>query len=274
MDILIKIRKSLQSRDSRTINTLREIRMRPGFRVVEGFFARLMFGSNLKSLAVYFGTDKWGGHWYAQHYEKQFLALRKRHLNILEIGIGGYDAPKGGGCSLRMWRTFFYNSFIYGIDIYDKHFHDERRIKTYKGSQVDEVFLERVCGDIGDMDIIIDDGSHINEHVLQTFAFLFPKLKLGGVYVIEDIQTSYWPDLGGSSNDLNNHKTGMNLVKELLDGLNYSEFIKDSFEPSYCDRHVVSVHCYHNLVFIWKGLNNEGSLSKYTREQSWSQIWS
>lgn len=273
MNFLIKLRKNIQSRDGRTVKALRNIRMKPWFRVVEGSIARLILGSNLKSLAVYFGTDKWGGHWYAQHYEKQFLSLRNRRLNVLEIGIGGYEDPRAGGGSLRMWRTFFYKSFIYGIDIYDKHFHDERRIKTYKGSQVDEVFLGRVIGDIGDLDVIIDDGSHINEHVLQTFAYLFPKLKLGGVYVIEDIQTSYWPDMGGSSSDMSNHETGMNLVKRLLDGLNYAEFIKDSYEPSYCDLHVVSVHCYHNLVFIWKGLNNEGSLSKYTRGQNWSQSW-
>lgn len=273
MTFLIKIRTSVQSLDGPTKEKLRNIRMQPWFRVIESGICWLMFGSNLKKLAVFYGTDKWGGHWYAQHYEKQFLPLRKRRLNVLEIGIGGYEDPKAGGGSLRMWRTFFHNSRIYGIDIFDKHYHDEKRVKTYMGSQVDEVFLERVVHDIGDLDVIIDDGSHINEHVRQTFAYLFPNLKNGGVYVIEDIQTSYWPDMGGSSIDMSNQETGMNLVKKLLDGLNYAEFIKDAYEPSYYDKHVVSVHCYHNLVFIWKGLNNEGSHSKYTDGKSWSQPW-
>ena len=57
-----------------------------------------------------------------------------------------------------------------------------------------------------ELDIIIDDGSHINEHVIRTFQYLFPKLKPGGIYVVEDTQTSYRQDYGGDDKNLNNDK--------------------------------------------------------------------
>jgi len=51
----------------------------------------------------------------------------------------------------------------------------------------------------------------------------------------------------------------MNFFKSLIDGLNYEEFTLDEYVPTYFDRHIVAMHFYHNLVFIYKGLNNEGS---------------
>jgi len=51
----------------------------------------------------------------------------------------------------------------------------------------------------------------------------------------------------------------MALVKELLDSLGHEEFAEPDYQPTYVDQHVVAVHAYHNLVFIQKGRNNEGS---------------
>ena len=218
-----------------------------------------MIGSNLKALAIVNNSDKWGIHWYAPHYETHFARLRKKRLNILEIGVGGYDYPERGGGSLRMWRTYFPKSRIYGIDIVDKSPHDERRIKTFRGSQVDEVFLEGVVSSIGRIDIIIDDDSHLNEHVIRTFEFLFPRMSENGFYVIEDTQTSYWKDFGGSSEDLNRVDTSMGFFKRLVDGLNYKEFESEGYRPTYYDQNIVAFHFYHNLIFIQKGPNTEQS---------------
>ena len=112
---------------------------------------------------------------------------------------------------------------------------------------------------IGEPDIIIDDGSHLNEHVIKTFQILFPKLKNGGIYVIEDTQTAYWPDYGGDSENLNNPSTMMNFFKMLTDCVNHEEFLKKNYTPSYFDENIVSIQFYHNLIFVFKGLNNEGS---------------
>ena len=51
----------------------------------------------------------------------------------------------------------------------------------------------------------------------------------------------------------------MNFLKSLTDSLNYEEFDKQGYVPSYYDKHIVSMSFYHNLVFIHKGNNNEGS---------------
>lgn len=228
------------------------------YNATHSFRARLC-GGDLKQLARLYGSDKWGEHWYAQHYERHFLPLRTKRLNILEIGIGGGAATNAGGASLRMWTSFFPNSSINGIDLYDKSFLQSDRVKVFQGSQDDPDFLEHVIKEIGSPDIIIDDGSHRNEHVIKTFQILFPRLSDTGIYVIEDTQTSYWPEEGGSSDDLNASYTTMGLLKGTIDGLNHAEFIRPGYLPSYFDEHIVSMHFYHNLVFIYKGDNDEGS---------------
>ncbi|HYP89238.1 MAG TPA: hypothetical protein VEQ59_13820, partial [Polyangiaceae bacterium] len=126
-------------------------------------------------------------------------------------------------------------------------------------------FLTRVIAEIGAPDIIIDDGSHLSEHVVHSFHILFPLLAPHGIYVVEDLQTSYWGleskitgNWGGSS-DLSAPHTSMNFLKSLVDGLNYEEFPHDGYTPSYFDRNIVAIHFYHNLAFIQKGTNDEGS---------------
>jgi hypothetical protein len=208
---------------------------------------------DLSRLAVVHGTDKNLGHFYTQHYQKHFGPLRKRRLSVLEIGIGGYDDPRNGGESLRMWKSFFPRSQIVGIDIHEKTLHDESRIRTLKGSQDDPEFLERVHREWGPFDIIVDDGSHQSRHVIRSFEILFPLLKAGGIYAVEDLQTAYWEDVSQTG------PTSMQYLRGLVDGLNFEEFKDDSYQPSYYDRHIVGMHFYHNLVFIEKGLNNEGS---------------
>jgi demethylmacrocin O-methyltransferase len=117
-----------------------------------------------------------------------------------------------------------------------------------------------MVGQMGGLDIVIDDGSHINEHVIASFRTLFPLLAEGGIYAIEDTQTSYWPECGGDSYNLNNPNTTMNFLKTLTDGLNYEELQRKDYTPSYFDQNIVSLHFYHNLVILYKGRNEEGSV--------------
>jgi hypothetical protein len=229
------------------------------FRRLQHLLFRTAIGRDLKALALVNNTDKWGSHWYAQHYERHFGPWRRRPVTLLEIGIGGYKDPRAGGGSLRMWRTYFPHGRIYGLDIHDKRPHDERRITTFRGSQTDEQFLSAVLAKTGPPDIVIDDGSHENAHVLQTFRFLFPRMADEGIYVVEDTQTSYWESAGGSSTDLDGEHTTMGVLKRLADGLNYREFERPGYQPSYFDRHVTGIAFYHNIVFIQKGLNDEHS---------------
>ena len=213
--------------------------------------------NNLDEIGRIYETDKIIGHYYTQHYDSHFKKMRYKKINLLEIGVGGYKNPKAGGDSLRMWKTYFPFAQIFGIDIYDKKPLEEKRIKIFHGSQIDSKFLDDVCKSAKSFDIIIDDGSHINEHVIETFKILFPKLNNGGIYVIEDTQTSYWKEFGGTSKDLKNEKTMMNFFKHLTDGLNHKEFKIANYEPGYFDKKIISIHFYHNLIFIYKGDNDE-----------------
>ena len=219
----------------------------------------LPFGNNLNALAQIYKTDKWGNHNYTEHYAKHFRKFKYKRIKLFEIGVGGYHDKDIGGNSLRMWKRYFSFGMIYSLDIYDKSHFEESRIRIFKGSQIDKILLDNIFRQIGEPDIIIDDGSHINDHVIKTFELLFPKLKTGGIYVVEDTGTSYWPDYGGDSEDLNNPATIMNYFKRLTDCLNHQELVRNNYMPTYFDRNIFSIQFYHNQIFIFKGLNNESS---------------
>ncbi|WP_328675759.1 class I SAM-dependent methyltransferase [Streptomyces sp. NBC_01261] len=216
---------------------------------------------DLCKLAAHFKTDKWGAHKYAQHYQRYLQHLRGEEFNLLEIGIGGYNRAGEGGASLRMWKHFFPQAQIYGMDIQDKSFVDEDRITTFIGDQSDPESLLSIQEKIGRLDVIIDDGSHRSPHVVTTFHTLFPLLSDGGIYVVEDTQSSYWPEWLGSE-DRESPDTSMGMLKRLTDGLNYEEFVDDDYKPTYFDLNIRAVHFFHNLVIIEKGANAEGTNKK------------
>lgn len=219
----------------------------------------MLFPFNLSKMAIIHKTDKYGYHFYTPHYQNHFKKYKFKNNNILEVGVGGYEDPFIGGNSLRMWKSYFPFSEIYSLDIHDKSFLQEKRIKIFKGSQVDVDFLDDVINKIGDLDLIIDDGSHMNVHVIESFKYLFPKLKNGGIYVVEDTQTSYWKDYGGNSNNFDDKNTIYGFFKSLIDSLNNEEFTIDNYNKNYYDKHIISMHFYHNMIFIYKGDNNEVS---------------
>ena len=201
-------------------------------------------------------TDKATRHRFTQHYERHLGHLRDEEFTLFEIGIGGSDRPGRGGASLRMWKRFFAKAQVVGLDIVDKSFVEAPRIRVYTGDQTDGALLARIVDENGPVRVIVDDGSHRSEHVRESFRVLFPLLAVGGFYAIEDTQTSYWPKWGGSA-DRRDPMTTMALVKDLVDGLNWVEFLDDDYQPTYADRWVSAVHCFHNLVIIEKGLNEE-----------------
>jgi hypothetical protein len=160
------------------------------------------YKNDLSKLARLYGTDKFE-HGYTEIYSIYFEKVKNKKLRILEIGIGGGENTKYGGNSLKMWAKYFPKSDIVGIDLYDKSLLDYRRIKTFQGSQSDEKFLSQ----FDNLDIIIDDGGHINSEVISSFEILFPKLNNFGFYIIEDIENSYWMESGGNEEDINDSKT-------------------------------------------------------------------
>jgi hypothetical protein len=221
-------------------------------------FASLGHGHDIGKLAGIYKTDKGGDHYYTDHYETHFRKFRFKRVNLLEIGVGGYDDPKLGGASLRMWKRYFPFGRIFAFDLHDKSIHEERRIKILQGDQYESEFMTKLISLLPELDMIIDDGSHINAHVIFSFEKLFPRLKDGGIYVVEDTQTSYWKEFGGDeAEDGSGQMTTMKYFKNLCDGINYREFRNRNYSPTYLDLNIKSIHFYHNLIFIYKGRNND-----------------
>jgi hypothetical protein len=107
----------------------------------------------LTRLAIRFGSDKFGAHLYTPIYHRMFNHLREQKLRILEVGIGGYDKPKAGGASLRMWAEYFPCSKIVGLDIAAKDIALPPRVTTVAGSQTDTGLLQRLLDDHGPFNI-------------------------------------------------------------------------------------------------------------------------
>jgi hypothetical protein len=127
---------------------------------------------------------------YLPAYESALSPFRSRPIKMLEIGVA-----RGG--SLQMWRRYLDpESTIVGIDIdpTTRQFDDpSRRLHVRIGSQTDISFLQGVVNELGPFDVILDDGSHMNSHIAQTFRHLFPNgLAPGGVYIVVDLHSNYW----------------------------------------------------------------------------------
>jgi len=157
-----------------------------------------MENKSLHSIIAEYGSDK-NNSGYTHYYEKLFANIRLSTKNFLEIGIGTLDPQhissfvgnaslfphyKPGG-SLCAWRDFFPNAQIYGIDIADDCKVEENRIQTFIFSSLDTSKCNEHFADES-LDIIIDDGLHTAIGQLYTMTNFFKKVKLGGLYIIED----------------------------------------------------------------------------------------
>jgi hypothetical protein len=173
---------------------------------------------------IKYKTNKITHHGYERFYDHFLIPLKYKNINVLEIGVDDLR-------SLKMWLDFFPNASIYGLDINEKEFNYERGT-IFKGDQSKKTDLKKVVKKIGKCMFIIDDGSHVPEHQLKTFNYLFNEcLDYGGVYIIEDIETSYWKksELYGYPIDAGYKNEKVNIVeifKNILDIVN-REFLND-----------------------------------------------
>ena len=169
--------------------------------------------SKLNEIGLKNGTDKASEvHDYLKKYEKYLPYKRDDKLKILEIGVLN-------GESLKTWKEYFYNSTIIGIDINpDCKKYEEDGIIVEIGDQTDKYFLDGLIKKHGPFDFILDDGSHINNHVLASFVILFKSVKEQGQYIVEDVITSYLDDYGGGYMKLG---TTIEYFKNIIDEVNF-----------------------------------------------------
>lgn len=210
--------------------------------------------SYLAELAVKYGSDRWGHHYYCEFYERYFEAFKDDALTILELGIGAYHKTDEGGAGLKMWYDYFPNATILGVDIHPKSFLDNDRITTFVCSQDDEAGLMSIFDEYGFPDIIIDDASHQNQKTIRSFEILFPLLVESGIYCIEDLHSSYWNEHGfGGNPDPKDYQapTAINYLKRLVDDVNRDEISNYKIShPFKAD--IESVHFYPKQVFVLK----------------------
>jgi hypothetical protein len=210
--------------------------------------------------AILRGTDKWGPHFYTPVYHELFQHLRELPIRVLEIGVGGHESALVGGASLLMWADYFPHARIVGIDVAEKRVAAHPRITILQGSQEDAGFLAQVLADHGPFDIVIDDGSHVPAHVHASFDVLFPALRDDGLYVIEDVQTAFWPRFGGSPDGAET----MNLARTALAAINHAEIsvVDPEWTPPPIAPIIRSLRAYHNLLVFQKGDNREPSMRR------------
>jgi hypothetical protein len=213
----------------------------------------------LYDIALKIGHRKQESSHFFDIYDSILNKYCNNNINLLEIGIGQAKDSNDGGHSLKMWGEYFPNGHLYGLDIYKKNITFNSRTHIFQGSQVDREILSKIHQQSGDFDIIIDDGSHTNAHQIETFKILFPKLKNGGVYFIEDVQTSYYLSDGGDGFYLKNNKTAINFFKNIVDKIHQVEHENPYSKSDYFSKNITEIRFYLNLIMIKKDYNSTKS---------------
>ena len=189
-------------------------------------------------------------HNYLEVMDHHFTPIREKVKKVLEIGVQTKS-------SVKMWEEYFPNAIIYGLDIDPKcKKFEEGRIKIIIGDQSDEEILKELPNDF---DVIIDDGSHIEHHVIKSLNYLFKnKLKIGGIYAIEDML-------------LNRHRNLFDLILKFNEGINYwpqnykgpwSQLNHYEDDLDFKIKYTTGLHLYRYLTFIDKNRNPEDVWAK------------
>lgn len=171
-------------------------------------------------------------------------------VRMLEIGV-----DRGG--SLQLWHKYFGpDAIIFGIDANPECRQvADAGVEVRIGSQADPGFLNSVVDEMGGLDIVLDDGSHKASHQRISFDCLFPRLSENGLYICEDLQTSYWPAYEGG---LRREGTFMELVKSMIDWLHDWYILpREKRRQGFNDQYgfaagVFGIHVYDGIVVIEK----------------------
>lgn len=184
---------------------------------------------------------------YLDIYDRLLGGWQGREVSFLEIGVF-----KGG--SLGMWRDFFApTSRLTFVDI-------DPACKALAvpgleiriGDQQDRGFLDSLAAEQGPFDLIVDDGGHQMAQQTTSFDALWPHLKDGGLYIVEDTHTSYWPGFGGGLGAPNSF---IEFSKRLIDRM-HSWYTDDDvgFPLHPMAAEIGSVQFFDSLVIVEKTL--------------------
>jgi hypothetical protein len=142
----------------------------------------------LTSLGMKYGTDK-VSHGFCFFYHYQLVEVREAIRKVLEIGIFR-------GSSIQMWREYFPNAVIHGFDVLHYSVQVPDRVCLHQGDQTSRESLRQLLDATGsDFDLVIDDGGHTMEQQQVSLGFLFPHVRPGGMYIVEDLHSSFMSEI-------------------------------------------------------------------------------
>jgi len=202
---------------------------------------RKIFDSNNEGKLIH----KWAH--YFDVYHRHLSRFRGKKITMLEIGVS-----QGG--SLDMWREYFGDGLtLFAIDIDERCKQFEREgVTIFIGDQGDRQFLRHVREQMPPLDILIDDGGHTMKQQIRTFEELYGHVREDGVFMCEDLCTSYMRRYGGGF-----RKKGsfIEYSKNFIDQINawFSEN-KSKLDVSEFSRSTDSLHYYSGILAIEKGV--------------------
>ena len=193
-------------------------------------------------------STKW--HHYFDVYHNHFQRFIGKSVRILEIGVAN-------GGSLQLWKKYFGSqAIIYGLDVdpNSKRFEDqENGIHIFIGDQGDRRFLKQLRQQTGVVDIIIDDGGHTMDQQITSFEHLYHYVDENGIYLVEDLHTSYWREYGGGY-----RRSGsfIEKAKGFIDCLNAWHSRSPELSPSMLTKSCTGIHFYDSILVLEKCPNN------------------
>lgn len=181
---------------------------------------------------------------YFDVYHRHLAPYRGRDLTLVEFGVFH-------GGSLRMWRDYFGGrARIIGVDIDPRCAQlAEPGTEVVIGDQEDRGFLARLRDRVGPIDVVIDDGGHTMGQQIATLEELWPAVRDGGLYIVEDLHTSYWEEFGGGWRQPG---TFVEYAKDLVDEMHTWHTRERGHQPSAWTRSIAAMHVYESVIVLDK----------------------
>jgi len=150
-------------------------------------------------------------------------------MKMLEIGLG-CDMGYGPGASVALHKGIFPEAELWEAEFDAKCVNKHRDgklkgINVVTGDQMDDTVLDQWVEESGgNFDVIIDDGGHQNCQIWHSFKKLWPALKSGGLYFIEDMQVGRWKKYRAKGTETCDDKFIMSEeIQDLVNVLIYRE---------------------------------------------------
>jgi hypothetical protein len=168
-------------------------------KIMELFDTMIFSSTNLCNLVDNTLTDKNTTHSYINLYEQLLNSKKETAKYVLEIGLGDFQEKNGG--SIKLWKDYFLNATIFGLDILDStrvidELHTDNRVVLYTSTDAyNETFFQNTFLDKNiKCDFMLDDGPHTLESMVQFIKLYSQIMTDDGILIIEDVQSMGWID--------------------------------------------------------------------------------